>query len=71
MQLNLRGVVLGKYRDISSFAKAIGWNRRKASDIVNGRRSPTANEMETISKILEIKDANTFMNIFFNQPSTM
>lgn len=71
MEINLRGTVFGKYRDISSFAKALGWNRKKTSDIVNGRRSPTANEMEEISKVLGITDANTFMSIFFNRTSTM
>ena len=66
MQVNLRGTILGKYRDISSFAKAIGWNRKKASDIINEKRRPTAHEMEEISDLLNINDADTFMQLFFS-----
>ena len=71
MQVNLRGAIFGKFRDISTFANAIGWNRKKASDIINGKRRPNADEMEAIASALEIKDSETFMNLFFTSKSTM
>ena len=71
MQVNLRGAVFAKYRDISTFANAIGWNRKKASDILNGKRRPTADEMEKISDVLGINDSETFMSLFFASKSTM
>ena len=71
MQVNLRGAIFGKYRDISTFANAIGWNRKKASDIINGKRSPNADEMEAIANILGVNDNETFMSLFFASKSTM
>lgn len=67
MEITLRGAVLGKFKDISSFAKAIGWNRKKASNIVNGKRSPTAQEMEKISDLLGVHDNCSFLALFFNR----
>lgn len=67
MEITLRGAILGKYRNISQFAKAIGWNRKKASDIVNYRRRPSAQEMEEISELLDVHDNSSFMALFFRR----
>ena len=66
MQINLRGAVFGKYKNISAFAKSIGWERKKASDIVNGKRRPSADEMEKISDALDVHDPSTFVALFFS-----
>ena len=71
MQVNLRGAVFAKYKNISSFAEAVGWGRKKASDIINERRRPSAHEMEEIAKAIGINDANTFFSLFFTSKSTM
>lgn len=66
MQITLRGAILSKYSNASAFGKAIGWSRKKASDIMNGRRRPSAKEMEDIANILGIKDDHVFMALFFS-----
>lgn len=71
MEMTLRGVVLQKYPSASAFGKAMGWNRQKASDIMNGRRNPSADEMVQIAKNVGITDAQVFMSIFFPSVSTM
>lgn len=71
MNLNLRGAVLQKYPSASAFGKAMGWPRQKASDIMNGRRQPDADEMILIATDLGINDAKAFMALFFPSLSTM
>lgn len=65
MEMTLRGVVLQNYPSACAFGKAMGWNRQKASDIMNGRRQPSADEMIQIAKKIGIDDAQSFMSIFF------
>ena len=66
MQINLRGAVLGNFKSISSFAATMGWNKKKASEIVNGTRQPNAKEMIQISDALGIDNADAFMALFFD-----
>lgn len=70
MEMTLRGVVLQNYPSACAFGKAMGWNRQKASDIMNGRRQPSADEMIQIAKKIGIDDAQSFMSIFFPSVST-
>ena len=70
MELNLRGAILQKYPSATAFGKAMGWPRNKASDIMNGRRQPTADEMVLISRDIGITTADAFMSIFFPSMST-
>ena len=67
MDISLRGVIFDRFANISTFAKAVGWNRKKASDIVNGRRRPSARDMEDIARVADIQDDNTFMALFFGR----
>ena len=69
--MNLRGVILQKYPSATAFGKAMGWDRKKASDIMNGRRQPTADEMVLIANDVGITESKTFMSIFFPKLSTM
>lgn len=71
MEMTLRGVILQKYPSASAFGKALGWGRQKASDIMNGRRKPTADEMILIAQDVGINDAKSFMSLFFPNLSTM
>ena len=70
MSNKIRGAVFTRFKTISDFADAIGWNRPKASRIVNGLQRPTASEMEEMAKCLGISDSEEFMAIFFPAEST-
>lgn len=71
MEMTVRGVILQKYPSASAFARSMGWPRQKASDIINGRRKPTADEMVMIAKDVGLTDAKAFMSVFFPGVSTM
>lgn len=70
VEMTIRGVVLQKFPSASAFGKAMGWNRQKASDIVNGRRQPSADEMVQIANAVGITDSKAFMSLFFPSMST-
>lgn len=71
MQSNLRGAVLSMYPSISSFARAIHWDRKKASRIINDVQQPSRKDIEEISALLNISSAEDFVNIFFSDLSTL
>lgn len=71
MKVSLRGVVLSHFDSISDFARSVHWDRKKAADIVNGRRRPTAQEMETIATATNMTDSKLFLSLFFPMLSTM
>ena len=48
--MTLRGAVLSKYKTIGEFSEAIGWKRNKSSRILNGIQTPSADEIEEITK---------------------
>ena len=64
MENPLRGAVLTKFSSITSFAKAMKWDRKKASRIINHVQNPTVDDMEKMSVCLGINDSVTFMRIF-------
>ena len=70
MEMTVRGVILQKYPSASAFARSMGWPRQKASDIINGRRKPTADEMVLIAQNVGLTDASAFMSVFFPSLST-
>ena len=70
MELNIRGVILQKYPSASAFARSMGWPRQKASDIMNGRRKPSADEMTMIANDVGLTNAESFMAVFFPNMST-
>ena len=43
--LTLRGIIYSKYKSISDFARAIGWDIAKARRVINGRQKPTLNDV--------------------------
>ena len=71
MENRLRGEVLSKFPDITSFAKALNWDRKKASRIVNRKQLPSAKDMEVMSKLLGINDGDSFVHIFLPTIPTM
>ena len=61
----LREEVTAKFGTIADFAKAMNWEWKKASNIINRVQSPTVVEMEEMADCLGIKDADSFIKIFF------
>ena len=66
----LRGIVLSKYPNITSFAEAMKWDRKKASRIINRVQKPSATDMEKMSDLLDIGDSDSFIKIFLPSVST-
>lgn len=71
MENNLRGAILSVFPSISAFARAIKWDRKKASRIVNKKQEPTTQDIRDIVMVLGINDANDFVNLFFSDLSPM
>lgn len=71
MENRLRGEVLAKFTSITSFAKALKWDRKKASRIVNRIQRPTVDDLEQMSECLGIHDSESFMRIFLPWIPTM
>jgi len=69
--ITLRGAVMSKHKTIGSFANEIGWKRNKASRIINGVQEPTTQDIQEITKCLEITSFNVFQQIFFPSMSTL
>ena len=64
MENTLRGAVLAKFPNISSFANALGWDRKKASRIVNRQQLPTAKDMDQMTDCLGVDNADDFVHLF-------
>ena len=56
--------VLAKHRSISNFARAMHWDRKKASRIVNRQQLPSAKDMEDMAVELDVTDCDTFVHLF-------
>lgn len=70
MEVSLRGIILSHFESVSDFARSVQWDRKRAADIVNGRRRPTAQEMETIANATNMTDSKVFLSLFFPTLST-
>lgn len=68
MPENIRGIVYSRYKSIRSFAAAIGWDRTKACNIVNGVREPRVSELQELSRLLEMP-VKTLADIFLMEKS--
>ena len=51
---SLRGIVYTKFKSISKLGAAIGWTRQKTSNIVNGISEPSLEDVDKLSKALEM-----------------
>jgi len=71
MPNSIRGLVFSRYDSISEFADAMKWGRQKASRIVKGTHRPSADDMEKLAEHFGIRDAGTFMTVFFPHYATM
>ena len=71
MDNELRGLVLSKYRSIKSFSETIGWDRKKASRIVNRIQNPLVDDIYKMVKLLDVKDPAEVTRIFLPGTHTM
>ena len=69
MEMTIRGLVFSQFDSIAAFAEAIGWQRNKASRIVNLRQNPTKKDMEDMIVTLRIP-TDKIAPIFFGKMFT-
>ena len=60
----LRGRIVTMFGTIGKFAEAIGWSRRKVSDIVNKKQDPTASEIVKMADLLKVEWPEDFRVLF-------
>lgn len=60
----LRLAILGEYKSIAAFAKAVGWSNSKASRIVRGEQAPDLTDIRRIAKALHIETAGELDELF-------
>ena len=65
MENDLRGAVMSKFPSITAFAKAVKWDRKKASRIVNHVQDPTMNDIYQMVDVLAINSSDDFVRIFW------
>jgi len=64
----LRGAVAAKFGTCEAFSKALAWSGRKTRDIVSGRQTPTARDIQQMADALDVMDNPVaFMSIFFDR----
>lgn len=64
-EVNLRGLIVSKYRTIQKFATEMDWGYRKTQAIVSGKQEPTASDIEKMADALNITVSDEFRKIFF------
>lgn len=60
----LRGRIVTMFGTIGKFAEAIGWSRRKVSDIVNKKQEATASEIVAMANLLQVELPEDFRILF-------
>lgn len=63
---NLRGRIIGRYRTVLNFSKAVNWSSRKAYDIVNGKQEPTSKDIEAMCEALDVSIPEDMKSLFFS-----
>ena len=71
MENTLLGCILAKFRTISNFARAIKWDRKKASRIANRVQMPNVNDMYEMADVLDVQDCDTFVHLFLPDAPTI
>ena len=65
----LRGLVYSRFKTIGDFSNAIGWQRNKASRIINGPQEPDSEDMRRIAELFNLSSED-FVDIFFEKQFT-
>ena len=62
---NLRGRIIAMYGTVKDFAVEVGWSKRRAYDIVNGKQEMTAKDIDTMCEWLKVDIPNEMRELFF------
>ena len=57
--IRLRGIVYSRFKSIADFANCIGWTRQKGTNIVNGITEPSLDDVDKMSKALNMSFEET------------
>ena len=68
MEDSIRGLIYGRFKSIRKFGEAVGWDRTKACNIVNGSREPRLSDLQDMSKALD-KPVEYLADIFLQKSS--
>ena len=68
VSMTFRGVVYSKFKSIAAFSDSIGWTRQKGSNIVNGITEPSLDDVNKMSKALDLPFEET-ASFFLNRKS--
>jgi hypothetical protein len=63
--IQFRGIVYSKFKSIADFCRVIGWTRQKGTNIVNGLAEPSLDDVDKMSKTLDMpfeETARFFLN---------
>ena len=60
----LRLAILGEYKSVAAFAKAVGWSNSKASRIVRGEQAPDLPDIRRIAKALRLESPQELDELF-------
>ena len=57
--IRFRGIVYSRFKSIADFANCIGWTRQKGTNIVNGLTEPSLDDVDKMSKALNMSFEET------------
>ena len=60
----IRGAVLSRFKSVSEFAQAIGWNYAKTHRIVIGVQKPDTDDIRQMCATLNITDPGQIASVF-------
>ena len=64
VEVDLRGTVLSKYRNIKDFAEDIGWAYGKTYRILVGKQLPDTSDIRSICQTLGLDDPESIVRLF-------
>ena len=50
----IRGIVYSKFSSVREFAKAVGWDRTKACNIINMTREPRLSDLQDMAPVVDM-----------------
>jgi len=65
-EMDLRGLIVSKYRSVLNFSKVLNWSSRKAYDIVNRKQEPTGKDIESMCDALDVVIPAYMRKLFFS-----
>ena len=64
----IRGIVYSKFNSVREFAKAVGWDRTKACNIINMTREPRLSDLQDMAPVVG-KSIEDLAHIFLQNAS--